>query len=179
LPDTSTLAGADEDDWWKAFEIHAKFPAHFAKHFIPKCRPGATFINANAAACIVPPSRMPKVSAYSASKLAMAKLDEYLAEENPQLRVFTVHPGIVATRMAEKALGDLDKLPSQDFMDSIELPAHFMVWLASYESEFLRSGRFLWVNWDVDELIARKAEIEADPTLFRITIGGWPFAPKS
>jgi len=105
----------------------------------------------------------------------MVKLDEYLAEENPQLRVFTVHPGVVQTRMVEKVMGAVDKLPSGGFLDQPELPANFMVWLASQESEFLRSGRYLWANWDVEELIARKAEIEADPSLLRITIGGWPF----
>jgi NAD(P)-dependent dehydrogenase (short-subunit alcohol dehydrogenase family) len=173
LPDLTTIAGADEDDWWSAFEIHAKFATHFAKHFLPKCRPNATFINTTAASCYLPPSRIPKSSAYSASKLAMAKLDECLAEENPQLRVFTVHPGVVGTKMFEKAVG-LANLPSS-FLDEVELSANFMVWLASPESEFLKSGRFLWANWDVEELIARKAEIEADPLLFRITIGGWPF----
>ena len=104
----------------------------------------------------------------------MAKLDEYLAEENQQIRVFTVHPGIVDTNMVEKAIGRKN-LPSADFLDEAELPANFMLWLASSESEFLKSGRFLWANWDVEELVARKAEIEADPLLFRITIGGWPF----
>ena len=169
----TTMVGADENDWWRAFEVHAKFAAHFAKHFLSKCRPNATFINTNAASCHMSPG-LPKTSAYSASKLAMAKLDDCLAQENPQLRVFTVHPGVVPTKMADKAIG-LDNVPNEDFMDKPELPANFMVWLATPEAEFLKSGRFLWANWDVEELIARKAEIEADPLLFRITIGGWPF----
>jgi NAD(P)-dependent dehydrogenase (short-subunit alcohol dehydrogenase family) len=175
LPDLTSIAGADEDDWWKAFEIHAKFATHFAKHFLPKCRPNAAYINTNAASCHLPAAHFPKTSAYLASKLAMAKLDEYLAEENPQLRVFTVHPGVVHTKMVEKVMGGLDRVPAGDFLDEPELPAHFMVWLASGEGDFLKSGRYLWANWDVEELIARKAEIEADPSLFRITIGGWPF----
>ncbi|KIW28106.1 uncharacterized protein PV07_07790 [Cladophialophora immunda] len=179
LPDLTTLTGADEDDWWKAFEINVKFSAHFAKHFLPKCRPNATYISTNAAACHLRASHFPKTSSYLASKLAMAKLDEYLAEENPRLRVFTVHPGVIATRMTEKVLGNLSQLPAGDFLDDPELPANFMVWLASPEADFLKSGRFLWANWDVDELVARKAEIEADPALFRITIGGWPFQQGS
>ncbi|KIW89283.1 uncharacterized protein Z519_10136 [Cladophialophora bantiana CBS 173.52] len=175
LPDLTTLAGADEEDWWKAFEINVKFSAHFAKHFIPKCRPNATYIGTNAAACHLRASHFPKISSYLASKLAMTKLDEYLADENPRLRVFTVHPGVIATKMAEKVMGDLNQLPAGDLLDEPELPANFMVWLASPEADFLKSGRFLWCNWDVEELIARKAEIEADQALFRITIGGWPF----
>ncbi|OCT47866.1 putative NADP(+)-dependent dehydrogenase [Cladophialophora carrionii] len=175
LPALTSIAGADEDEWWKAFEIHAKFATHFAKHFLPKCRPNAAYINTNAASCHLPASHFPKTSAYLASKLAMAKLDEYLAEESPQLRVFTVHPGVVQTKMVEKVMGGLDRVPAGDFLDEPELPANFMVWLASGEGDFLKSGRYLWANWDVEELIARKAEIQADPSLFRITIGGWPF----
>lgn len=49
-----------------------------------------------------------------------------------------------------------------------ELGAHFAVWLSSSEADFLK-GRFLWSNWDVDELKAKKELIESDPT--QLTIG--------
>jgi hypothetical protein len=57
--------------------------------------------------------------------------------------------------------------------DSISLPASFNVWLASPEARFLK-GKFLWANWDVDELKARAKEIEAG-TQLRIGLVGWPF----
>ncbi|EHY58516.1 hypothetical protein HRR83_007109 [Exophiala dermatitidis] len=174
LPRATTLVGADEDDWFSAFETNVKFSAHFAKHFLPKRRPNATYIGINAGAAHVPPSQLPGASAYSASKLAAAKLDEYLAYENPELRVFTVHPGIVLTNMARKALGDKKDSFPESILDAPELPANFLVWLASPEADFLR-GRYLWANWDVEELIARKAEIEGNPHLLTITLGGWPF----
>lgn len=175
MPETTTITGADEDDWWKAFEVNAKFSCLFAKHFVPKCRPHATYIGLNTGACHVRAADMPKNSAYAASKLAMAKLDEYLAEENPKLRVFTLHAGITASEGSPMSLSNGEDCPSDFVIDDAELPANFMVWLASPEAEFLKSGRFLWANWDVDELIARKTEIEHDHSLFRITIGGWPF----
>ena len=55
---------------------------------------------------------------------------------------------------------------------TVNLPASFMVWAASKEAKFL-NGRFAWANWDVDELKAAAAEIEAGP---RFTTGllGWP-----
>lgn len=68
LPSPSTIAGADEDASWQAFEITARFPFHFAKHFIPKARPNATFINANAGSCHLQAKLMPKNSAYSKSQ---------------------------------------------------------------------------------------------------------------
>jgi hypothetical protein len=55
----------------------------------------------------------------------------------------------------------------------VSLPASFNVWLASPEARFLK-GKFLWANWDVDELKARAAEIEAG-TLLSVGLVGWPF----
>lgn len=36
-------------------------------------------------------------------------------------------------------------------MVEVKLPGNFAVWAASTEAEFLH-GRFVWANWDVDEL---------------------------
>ena len=57
--------------------------------------------------------------------------------------------------------------------DLVSLPASFNVWLASPEARFLK-GKFLWANWDVDELKAQAKEIEAS-TQLSIGLGGWPF----
>ncbi len=40
-----------------------------------------------------------------------------------------------------------------------ELPGEFCVWLASPEAKFLKS-KFVWVNWNVDELKSRAEEIK-------------------
>lgn len=45
----------------------------------------------------------------------------------------------------------------------VDLPASFVVWLCSPEADFLR-GKFLWSNWDVEELKAKKEAIENDPS---------------
>lgn len=55
----------------------------------------------------------------------------------------------------------------------VSLPASFNVWLASSEASFLK-GKYLWTNWDVDELKAQAKEIEASGR-FSIGLGGWPF----
>lgn len=39
------------------------------------------------------------------------------------------------------------------------LPGQFYVWLCSEEAKFLKN-KFVWANWDVDELIARAEEIQ-------------------
>lgn len=42
---------------------------------------------------------------------------------------------------------------------TVSLPAHFYVWLASREAVFLK-GKYVWVNFDVDEMKERADEIE-------------------
>jgi hypothetical protein len=44
------------------------------------------------------------------------------------------------------------------------------VWSASPEAEFLK-GKFIWSNWDVNELIAKKEEIVSTPQLTNGLIG--------
>jgi hypothetical protein len=57
--------------------------------------------------------------------------------------------------------------------DLVSLPANFNVWLASPEAKFLK-GKFLWTNWDVDELKAQAKEIE-NGSLLGVGLVGWPF----
>lgn len=54
----------------------------------------------------------------------------------------------------------------------VALPAHFHVWLASPEAEFLK-GRFVWVNWDVDELKSHANEIK-ESMLLKVVLNGVP-----
>ncbi|KAL2067368.1 hypothetical protein VTL71DRAFT_1793 [Oculimacula yallundae] len=108
-----------------------------------------------------------KMSAYSVSKLAATRLWELFAVENPGVRVVNVHPGVVETEMNRRAMEGGLVLP----FDDVELSASFIVWSVSREAEFL-NGKFLWANWDVDELKAKREVIESTSEL---TIGliGW------
>ena len=45
-----------------------------------------------------------------------------------------------------------------------------MVWLVSEEAAFLK-GKFVWANWDVEEMVARKNEIEKG-SLLRVGLTG-------
>lgn len=40
-----------------------------------------------------------------------------------------------------------------------ELPANFSVWMASQEAAFTH-GKFLFANWDVDELKSKASQIK-------------------
>jgi hypothetical protein len=58
----------------------------------------------------------------------------------------------------------------------VSLPASFHVWLASPEARFLK-GKFLYSNWDVDELKARSNEFEGTK-LLSVDVVGWPFGEQ-
>lgn len=45
-----------------------------------------------------------------------------------------------------------------------------MNWVSSAEGEFLK-GKYLWVNWDIDELKARKEELRAPRRLVTGLVG--------
>ncbi len=48
-----------------------------------------------------------------------------------------------------------------------------MVWLSTPEAQFL-NGKFVWANWDVEELKAQAKDIESSDK-FNVTFQGWPF----
>jgi len=54
--------------------------------------------------------------------------------------------------------------------DDVGLCGGFLVWLTKQKREYL-SGRYVSVNWDVDELETRKEEIVKDDKLhFRMVV---------
>jgi hypothetical protein len=55
--------------------------------------------------------------------------------------------------------------------DDESLPANFCVWAATKRAAFLH-GRFVWANWDVDELEAMKPKLEADKGFLKIGLQG-------
>ena len=107
---------------------------------------------------------LPEIGAYGASKLAftqwLAQVQQDTADKG--VRTHSFHPGAVFTD-AVKAFGmKEDSFPWND----ADLPGQFAVWLASKEAIFLK-GRFVWANWDVQELVEKKADFESDPELFK------------
>jgi hypothetical protein len=56
----------------------------------------------------------------------------------------------------------------------VSLPASFNLWLASPEAAFLK-GRFVWANWDVNELMPDAKAIEKAGKS-QVGLFGWPFA---
>jgi hypothetical protein len=56
-------------------------------------------------------------------------------------------------------------------MRQVNLAAHFQVWLAGPDADFLK-GKMVWANWDVEELKAKEDEIVNDH-LLEMSLRGW------
>ncbi len=177
------IKDVDSQKFLESIESNLKGSLFVAQTFLRYALPDAVIINISSAAARINVS--PQGVAYSVSKLAAFRFWDSFAFANPSMSVFHVHPGLIETdMMRDTADLDLAKLASNSkFIRWIEasnakifivsLPASFNVWLASSEARFLK-GKFLWANWDVNELRIQAQEIEASPQL---TIGlvGWPF----
>jgi short-subunit dehydrogenase len=112
---------------------------------------------------------IPKTSAYGISKLAFTQWLAHVQQDmaDKPLRIHSFHPGAVLTDAARGFGMTEESLP----WDDVQLPGQFAVWLASNEATFLK-GRFVWGNWDVEELVARKAEFESNKEFLKIVLKG-------
>ncbi|KAI7545776.1 hypothetical protein KC331_g6016 [Hortaea werneckii] len=110
---------------------------------------------------------LPHQAAYISSKAAFAQLCQHLASEHTPkegFRIFSMHPGAIYTPTVAKKMGQND-FPWED----IDLPANFSLWLSSGQADFLH-GRFVWAQWDVDELIALKDRIMSEPSFLQMSL---------
>ncbi|KAJ5319787.1 hypothetical protein N7508_000070 [Penicillium antarcticum] len=143
LAEPAPAASAPIQDWWKAFEINCKGALLVTQSFLSVSSDEAVLINVTTAGVYLPPTH--ELSAYSASKLAFLRVLEFVQLEYPGLRVVNVHPGFIQTDMNLKS--GIKGVP----FDDIELTSHFVVWCSGSAAAFL-NGRFVWANWDINEL---------------------------
>ncbi|KAF8867044.1 NAD(P)-binding protein [Acephala macrosclerotiorum] len=171
LPTPEPISTFSISEYFSGMEINLKGNLILTQAFLANrtANKEAVLIHVTSAGVHMP--GMPvSISAYIASKIAGAKMMEYLAVELKEkgVKVVSVHPGVHDTVQGKRA-GEAGLVMP---FDDAKLPGDFMVWAASPEADFLH-GKLVWANWDVDELKARKKEITAGPAL---TLGlvGWP-----
>jgi len=167
LPTAAPLDTADITEWARGYEVNVLGNFILIQAFLAnKATSGATIVNVSTAGIHF--GAMPTMSGYAVSKMAALSLFDGLAVENPDVRVMNIHPGVLDTVMNAKGREGGVILP----FDEMSLPSNFIVWAVSPEAEFLK-GKMIWSNWDVEELIAKKAEIEGTPR-FTMVLSGWP-----
>ncbi|KAL2845025.1 putative NADP(+)-dependent dehydrogenase [Aspergillus pseudoustus] len=167
LPDFEVVRDADVDGWWRSYEVNVKGSLIAAKAFLPLAAPNAVLIASGSAASALV---VPKASAYVSAKFAESRFFEFVQVENPHIRVHNIHPGTIATRMMDKTRAAGYEFPEDD----VSLPAAFTVWVASPEAAFTK-GKYLWCNWDVEELREQRERILETDYLTIGYINGWPF----
>lgn len=176
LPPFGPIVGYNADDLVRGFEGNVLGAFNAMQAFMPLAGPDPILLNIST--CLVNFTPVPMTSAYAITKAAALKMMEYLGAENPHLRVVSIQPGWVPTDLNghQSEAPDVGKSPFLYGLWSFltqkiaELPAHFLVWLASFEAQFLK-GKFVWANWDARELLARADEIQQSKLLNWIAEG--------
>ncbi|KAL4955755.1 hypothetical protein BDW69DRAFT_182220 [Aspergillus filifer] len=162
LPADGPVVGYSEADLRLSLETNVLGAFNALQAFLPLAAPGAKVFNTSSGiGHWTPQPELPGVFAYAAAKVAALRMFDYFAAQNPGIHVVNIQPGIIATEVNPRiTVGP----------DSVELPAHFLVWLASDEATFLKD-KFVWANWDARELMARADEIQHS-VLLRVTLNG-------
>lgn len=173
------------DGWYSSVDINLKGSFNVARAFLNHMNVDAKIVNV--ASFISFLNVAPQFSSYAVSKAAAVRLFDYVQLQQPGLSVIHVHPGMVQTAITAPGVvspddGECRRLhrtiqQGQTDYVIVSLPADFMVWAVSDEAEFLK-GKYVFANWDVDEMKERADQIR-DTDLLTMTLQGWPFTNLS
>lgn len=171
----------DPQDFKDVFDVNVNGTYLVAHHFLPLLRESGgaqTFIVVNSFAALVTSGHIAN-TAYCVSKLAQARLVEYIAEQYGKegLLAIAVHPGAVLTEMAEQTAPE-SMIPRRftvvtfeakgltriDLTDDVDLCGAFCVWL-SHEKKMWLNGRLISATWDADELSEKRSMIVTEDLL--------------
>ncbi|KAK3683246.1 hypothetical protein LTR37_020421 [Vermiconidia calcicola] len=110
--------------------------------------------------------------AYNISKRGVCHIVEQMSHDHPELLSYAVHPGAVVTPQTQNHSLQKGDVWDTALVDDVDLCGGFLTWLTKERRQYL-SGRYLAVNWDVDELEEMKDDIVSKDLLkFKMTVGG-------
>jgi NADP-dependent 3-hydroxy acid dehydrogenase YdfG len=112
LPSGRSILDSDAEEWWTGFEVNVKGNFNLVRAFLPHASSDAAVLSVNTAAAHAP--YFPGMSGYAASKMAGAKVFEYLHHEYPEMFVLNIQPGVIQTGMTAKATEAGVDLPFDD-----------------------------------------------------------------
>ncbi|UKZ79193.1 hypothetical protein TrVFT333_006943 [Trichoderma virens FT-333] len=156
----------DVDTWYQAFEINVKGSLHVIRSYLSVAATSPRILSVSSGQAHLNAKFFSGMSAYLSSKMAQLRMIDAIQAERPDVFIMNCHPGRVMSEMSAK-------IGRTKGIDTLELSGDFGVWAVSDEAQFLKGG-MVWVNWDVDELTAKKDEI-VNSDLLTVALGGWPF----
>jgi NAD(P)-dependent dehydrogenase (short-subunit alcohol dehydrogenase family) len=166
FPDNGLFLDQELEKWWNGIGTKVLGTANVTQKYLQAkgSAPGIV-LNCSSMASVM---RFPLKgwSGYTTSKLAQARIFEFLRFEHPETRFNTIHPGEIETNGFETS-----GAPKHDDMTDGKLTGLFFAWAATEEAAWLKD-RFLWAEWDIDELAERKEEI-LEKDLLLTTIDGF------
>ncbi|CAN8096782.1 unnamed protein product [Discula destructiva] len=144
------IGSVDPEVWWEDLHINARGTFLMTTGFL-KALPAenhGTIINLTSGMAY---GIYPGSSAYSLGKLINLQMAAYVAAESKNVTSISLHPGIVKTDMTQESF--------QKFaLDTPELVGGVAVWLSTEKAKFM-NGRYMNVNWNVDDLYDRREAI--------------------
>jgi NADP-dependent 3-hydroxy acid dehydrogenase YdfG len=90
------VATSDLADWWTAYKTNVKGSLIVAQAFLRTASKKSFLLNITTG-LVHMPVMIPGMSSYVSSKLAAAKLFDYIASENPHVHVVHLQPGAIKT----------------------------------------------------------------------------------
>lgn len=165
---TKFVADSDPEDWWTTWNVNMRGTYHVSRAALPfllKCGGDKTIINVSSAASTI---FVPGSSAYGTTKLALLRFSEWIHVEygSKDVLAYSIHPGALKTDLTSDVPQEYQYL----FCDTLELPAHSLVWLVKERRKWL-AGRYLNCVWDVEEVLAKKDEIiQGDKLKFKLVV---------
>jgi len=169
----------DFAEWKHAIEINLYGVLLPCRSLIPhfKAHGRGKIINLSGGGATAP---MPNISAYAASKAAVVRLTETLAEElrADKIDVNAVAPGALNTRLLDEVLQAGPKTVGEVFYQRalkqketggapLDLGASLCVWLASAASDGI-TGKLLSAQWDPWINLASKRDILAKSDIYTL-----------
>ncbi|KAL6821457.1 hypothetical protein V8C40DRAFT_267797 [Trichoderma camerunense] len=159
------------DEFWGDYHINVRSTFDLIQHFYHQKSGGPKYV-VNLSTLIAYVWHLSGKPSYGLTKNASLGIAQQFAQEHEaeEMQIVSFHPGAVLTPMS-RADGFDESSPIN--WDNENLPAALSVWAATPAAAFLH-GRFIWSNWDADELRSGEAAklIDSDPNYLRIGVSG-------
>ena len=156
------LAESDPDVWWNSWKINVLGTYLVTRAIIPLMKASKKPSQGGRRTIITVSSAgqhytLPGASAYQTTKLALARLMEFVNVEESESGIvgYVLHPGGVSTELASA----MPEYMTAILNDTVEIGADTMVYLTSERREWL-AGRYLDVGWDMAEFMEMRREVE-------------------